>query len=92
MQDLIKKTVVANENTLLAELKVKVRLYEDDYVDFSTYLEFQSLIGGLTSDGLSMNDGTEGSLKLEQELSIMSDKYMERISSRQCQLQATLNL
>ena len=86
MQDLIKKTVVANENTLLAELKVKVRLYEDDYVDFSTYLEFQSLIGGLTSDGLSMNDGAEGSLKLEQELSIMSDKYMERISSRQCQL------
>jgi len=65
VQDLIKKTVVANENTLLAELKVKVRLYEDDYVDFSTYLEFQSLIGGLTSDGLSMNDGTEGSLKLE---------------------------
>jgi len=86
VQDLIKKTVVANENTLLAELKVKVRLYEDDYVDFSTYLEFQSLIGGLTSDGLSMNDGAEGSLKLEQELSIMSDKYMERISSRQCQL------
>ena len=40
VQDLIQKTVVANENTLLAEHKVKVRLYEDDYVDFSTFLEF----------------------------------------------------
>jgi len=37
VQDLLKKTVQVNKNTLLAELTVSIRLFEDDYVDYSSF-------------------------------------------------------
>ena len=40
VQDLLQKTVEMTNNTLLAELKVSLRLHEGDYIDYSTYLGF----------------------------------------------------
>ena len=42
---MLTKTDVSNENTLIAELKVKIRLFESDYVDHSTLIEYQTFFG-----------------------------------------------
>ena len=55
IQDLVKKTAVRNENTLLAQLSVQVRLFEDDFVDHSASFEFKTLFGSTFSEDFNIN-------------------------------------
>ena len=80
---MLKQTEFVNENTLLAQLTISVKLYEDDYVDNSAHIKFQTLFGSKLPDELNLkNGGGLSQIKLTQERTIVDDAYQETISSR----------
>ena len=64
VQDFLKKTEVISENTLLAELTVSIRLYENDYIDNSAYMQFQTLFGSKVDEKFAVFNEKEGQIKL----------------------------
>lgn len=55
VQDLLTVTKEVNENTLLAELKIYIKLFEQNYVDNSVSIEFKTLFGSkLDEDVISI--------------------------------------
>ena len=90
----MKKTKHFNASTLLAEIKVLVRLYENDYVDVSSSLEFSGIFGGEIGPDRHdlMMDEAESRIQLQQEVDIVREEHLEVLDSRSCQLQAILNL
>ena len=82
-----------SENTLLAELTVSIRLYENDYIDNSAYMQFSTLFGSKIDENFAIFNEKESQIKLSQEMTvILSDRYMETMSSRTCNLETYLNL
>lgn len=91
VQDLLTETVEFNENTLLAELSVQVRLFENDYVDYSSFIEFKSLFGGMNEPDLQL-DVKDGRIQFQQEIEVIDASYMNAMSSRKCPMSAALTL
>ena len=91
IQDLLKKTEEVNENTLLAELRISIRLFEQDYVDHSTHIEYRTLFGSAKHDTFSIDNPTSSIKFSQKDLTIVNEKNSEAISSRECALSGSLN-
>lgn len=73
IQDLIRKTETRSKKTLLAELNVSIKLYEDDYVDQYASFKFDRIFGAAPLEE-SMMSGKATELILAQELDVVAHK------------------
>ena len=55
IQDLMKKTEIMSRNTLLAELKVSIRFFEQNYIDHSVHIEHTTLFGSKLSENFTLD-------------------------------------
>ena len=91
LQDLLTKTIEANANTLIAEVQVSIRLYEEDFVDSSTLITHGSVFGSYLGEELAL-DADTGRVEFVQGLLIVSDLYRVVESSRECALHSNFTL
>lgn len=87
---MIRKTETRNKNTLLAELNVSIKLYENDYVDQSVSFKFDQIFGGTPKKEATVA-GKPTELILSQQLNVVAHKNIKVLNTRECTLQTSLN-